>query len=305
MSGTFSFTRLVSSTSLAVGLAVTSLAAPSVVLPTPAFAQDVADQLRRRIIKLERDMQALQREMRATRGSVSTGTRGGTVAPTVAARFEIRMTQLEQSIGKLTGRIEDLDFRIKALAKSQKKFQNDIEFRLSELEKGGGGAGRPAPRARNRATPPTGGTKVASRTPTPAAPTVRLPAGKPVEQYRFARRFLIQRDYARAQAALTAFVKRHPNNRLTSNAYFWLGETYYVQRKYRQAAVAFADGFKRFKAHPKAPDNLYKLGMSLSRLKMRPQACAAFKELRLRYPTAAPDLRRRADTQRRRLGCPA
>ncbi len=306
MSATATFLDKTRPAGLALGLAL-GLGVLTAGTAPPASAQDVADQLRRRIVKLERDIQALQREMRASRGNLSTGTGsgGGKIPPTVAARFEIRMTQLERSIEKLTGRVEDLGFQIKSVQKAQKKFQNDVEFRLSELEKGGGRRGA-APRARRNAAPGgntgnNGGTRVASRT--PAAPTVTLPPGTAVQQYRFARGFLIQREYAKAQSALDAFVKRHPNNRLTSNAYYWLGESYYVQGNYRQAAVAFADGFKKFKAHPKAPDNLYKLGMSLSKMRMRPQACAAFKELRLRYPTAAPDLRRRADGQRRALGC--
>lgn len=313
MSAIANFLHLARSTSVAVGLTAATLVAANVVYTPSAAAQDAADELRRRLVKLERDMSALRREMRATRGSVNTTRSGGNgkMPPTVAARFELRMTQLEQSIGKLTGRIEDLDYRIKALAQTQKKFQNDIEFRLSELEKGGGTGGTSSapPRTRDKATrndASGGNKKVASRTPTPpTAPSVTLPAGKPADQYRFARGFLIERNYAKAEAALQAFVKRHPNNRLTSNAYYWLGETYYAQSNYKQAAVAFADGFKRFKGHSKAPDNLYKLGMSLSKLKMRSQACAAFKELRLRYPTAAPDLRRRADRQRQSLGCPA
>ena len=108
MSATATFLDLTRPAGLAFGL-VLGLGALTATTAPPAAAQDDADQLRRRIVKLERDIQALQREMRATRGNLSTGTSsGGKIPPTVAARFEIRMTQLERSIEKLTGWVEDL-----------------------------------------------------------------------------------------------------------------------------------------------------------------------------------------------------
>ena len=60
-----------------------------------------------------------------------------------------------------------------------------------------------------------------------------------------------QEDYDSAFAHLRAgrflesarafedFIQSYPQNELTDNAYYWLGESYYVKRQYPQALAAF------------------------------------------------------------------
>src|SRR5690606_9666774 len=104
-------------------------------------------------------------------------------------------------------------------------------------------------------------------------------------------------------AALLDFIKRHPNDALTANAYYWLGENYYAQGRFRDAAYQFADGFRKFPTHRKAQDSLFKLGLSFVRQNKTQEACAAFAEYRKRFPTGG--LRREAEAEQRRLRCPA
>src|SRR3546814_2032630 len=69
-----------------------------------------------------------------------------------------------------------------------------------------------------------------------------------------------QRDFAGAETAWKAFVEKHPDHDLAANGLYWLGETYYVQGNYAEAARTFLKGFQRFPDSNKAPDNLFKLG---------------------------------------------
>ena len=39
--------------------------------------------------------------------------------------------------------------------------------------------------------------------------------------------------------AFTKFIKEYPDNKLSSNAYYWLGETFYVRKNYQLAAYNF------------------------------------------------------------------
>src|SRR5262245_30275532 len=74
-------------------------------------------------------------------------------APTAAAAqrgdavyTEDRLNQLQQSITMLTGQIEQLQYRNQQLQQQMQKMQTDYEYRLDQLEKGGGrpgGAPRP------------------------------------------------------------------------------------------------------------------------------------------------------------------
>ena len=84
------------------------------------------------------------------------------------------------------------------------------------------------------------------------------------------------------------FIKNHPDNSLTSNAHYWLGETYYVRGKYGDAAAAFAEGYQKFPKSSKAADNLLKLGMSLGQLNQKKEACLSFAELTTSSPTPRP-----------------
>ncbi len=102
---------------------------------------------------------------------------------------------------------------------------------------------------------------------------------------------------------MSAFIDAHPKHKLTSNAHYWLGETYYVRKQFQQAAYTFADGFQKFPKSPKAADNLLKLGMSPGQLGKKKQACTAFSRLLANFPKADRNLRNRVSREQRRLKC--
>ncbi|MCI0431833.1 MAG: tol-pal system protein YbgF [Rhodospirillales bacterium] len=147
------------------------------------------------------------------------------------------------------------------------------------------------------AAPATAATQLA------ALPPGELPTGSPEEQYQYAWGLLRAQDYAHAEAALRAFVARHPQHTLAGNAQYWLGETYYVRKDYRQAAVAFAEGYQQYPNSAKAPDNLLKLGLALAQIGEKADACEAFAQLDRQFPTAQQSLKDRALRERQRLGC--
>ncbi len=126
----------------------------------------------------------------------------------------------------------------------------------------------------------------------------------PEEQYKHAFGLLSQANYGEAELALRSFVDQNPSDRLAGNAKYWLGETFYVRQDYQQAAVTFAEAYQEYPDSAKAPDNLLKLGMSLSALGSQSDACGTFVELLKRYPDAAATILQRAKQERQRLSCP-
>ena len=128
--------------------------------------------------------------------------------------------------------------------------------------------------------------------------------GTPKSQYDYALSLMLgQQDFAAAERALKAFVEQHPQDDLTGNAQYWLGETYYVRRSYQNAAFAFAEGYQRYPKNRKAPDSLLKLGMSLSRMGKRKEACTAFSRFLSKYTRANDRLKARIDRERRQAKC--
>ncbi len=150
-------------------------------------------------------------------------------------------------------------------------------------------------------------TQQASTTPAAPAPapaaTATLPEGSPEDRYNYARGFLMRRDYAGAEQVLRAFVETYPENALSGNAQYWLGETFYVRNDFGTAARTFADGFQRYPGSSKAPDNLLKLGMSLAALDRTEDACITLDKLASEYPKSSASIKQRAQSERTRLKC--
>jgi tol-pal system protein YbgF len=217
--------------------------------------------------------------------------------PTAAAAqsgyTEDRINQLQQSISLLTGQIEQLQYRNQQLQQQMEKMQADYEFRLDQLEKGRGGGGpRPSPPAGPSSPPPPQAS---------AAPPANAAAGD--QLYHDAFKMLQDGDYPGAEKGFKTFVQRNPQHVLAGNAQYWLGETYYARREYQNAAVAFAEGYKTYKSSPKGPDNLLKLGITLSTMGKKQEACAMFSRFSQDYPRATDLQKRRIDQERQRAGC--
>ena len=132
---------------------------------------------------------------------------------------------------------------------------------------------------------------------------VLLPAGKPKEQYTFALNLLRQTKYGQAKVALTQFIALRPKHPLAGNARYWLGETFYVQADYEQAAQTFFKSYRESPTNAKAPDMLLKLGMSLSRLKKPKEACATFEKLTKDFPSASTRIISAVTRERKRARC--
>jgi tol-pal system protein YbgF len=147
----------------------------------------------------------------------------------------------------------------------------------------------------------------AQQTPPPAATqdpkSIVLPGNNPQEQYDYATGLLQRGAYAEAEIALKAFVAQHPSDALTGNAQYWLGESYYVRSDFKNAAIAFAEGYQKYPKSPKAPDNLLKLGMALGQVGQKDNACTAFRQLGKQFPNASAAIKDRSTRAQQRYGC--
>ncbi|MFM9847097.1 MAG: tol-pal system protein YbgF [Hyphomicrobiaceae bacterium] len=125
--------------------------------------------------------------------------------------------------------------------------------------------------------------------------------GSAKELYETAYGYLLQQDYGAAEVSFEEFLQRYPTDRLAADAQYWLGETLYVQRRYKPAAQAFLKVMQSYQGSAKVPNSLLKLAMTLEQLGQKD--CALFNELETRHPNAAADLKSRARLVRQRVGC--
>jgi tol-pal system protein YbgF len=110
------------------------------------------------------------------------------------------------------------------------------------------------------------------------------PAGGAKALLKRARDSFLARRYGLAEASYKAFLGQYGHDPKAPQAQFELGETYYVQGRYKDAGKAYLKTYKSWPKSSVAPQALLRLGMSLNRLGMRKKACAVWKQLRQRHP---------------------
>ncbi|WP_221250399.1 tol-pal system protein YbgF [Desulfuromonas versatilis] len=145
------------------------------------------------------------------------------------------------------GRIQDLARERDQLREELKLVRDDLglkltalEDRVAKLEQGGGGVAAPA-----------------------AAGAPETPEGI------YARALdLIQRDanYAQGRTLLQDFLQRYPQHSLSVNAMYWVGESYYGEKKYENAILQFQDVIQKYQDHPKVASALLKQGLAFKAL---------------------------------------
>lgn len=128
------------------------------------------------------------------------------------------------------------------------------------------------------------------------------PPATPLNDYDQAVALFRQGQFETAEGSFRTYLQKNPAGRLTPDAIFFLGETYFQRQRHREAAEQYLKLSTDFAKANRAPDGLVKLGMSLNALGAREQACAAFAEVPRKYPAATVAIRG-ADREAKRAHC--
>jgi len=100
----------------------------------------------------------------------------------------------------------------------------------------------------------------------------------------------------RAETALPLFVdfvKAYPNDELTDNASYWIGECYYLMSDYQKALDQFRGVTERFPDKDKAPDAMLKMGFCYEKTGDTSRARETFNTVITTFPdSSAADLAR-------------
>ena len=293
-------------------------------LATAAHAQD-AGSLNDRLDRLERDLTFVQKQVYRNGGSASTDSSGAPAAPATTGQMQVRLAQIEEEIRQIRGLIEQSQFQNKQTANELKKFSDDVDYRLRAIEqKQAAAAVAPAPVAAAtpepepvEAEPKPANYKPEAKEKEAAAET-KTKEEKPKEEkpaltgkdfpnsnahYSYAFKLLNDKKYSEAGASFDAFVKKYPTDPLTSNAFYWLGESQFARNDFTRSADSFRKGFESAPEGQKAPDNLYKLAMSLSQIKRTNEACIVLNQVATKYADSAARTAAKAKEARTTLQC--
>ncbi len=315
---------------LAIGAGLL-LSGPWLLPAAPALAQSARDMMSR-LNRLENEVETLSRSVYKGEAPPP-GAMGGDVSQ---ANTEIRFQQMETEIRNLRGTLEEQSHEIRTLKSQIERMSADMDLRFQDLEKR---ANAPSQSADERgsvyrnpnpinttASDQPGGMGYQQRSPETspavdpydaagssqlgqlgaidsAAGNATDPADPGAANYENAFSLLKNEQYDQAERAFLDFIQQNPGHVLTSNARYWLGETYYVRGNFEQAARAFAEGYQSDPKGAKSPDNLLKLGLSLASLGNQSDACIALGQIGKEFASGAGPVLRRAEQEMSRLGC--
>lgn len=273
--------------------------------PAPAMAQDrELRAMRERVEDLESQLRSITRYLSnnedAPRDYQSAGNAGaGGETSGRLANVEVRIGELRNQLRSLTGQIEETQHQI-----SQLNDRMDRMDRMAETPGQGATSYSPAAGAAVGAAIAQGdgqsGVEGGDIIPGPAEP---LPTGEPTDVYNAALAKLRQDNFPAAAQGFNDFILQFPDNELTPNAQYWLGEAYYAQASYSEAARAFLTAYTKYPESSKASGALLKLGISLGQLDQKDDACAALREFGQKYPGASSIEINRAKVARQDLNC--
>jgi tol-pal system protein YbgF len=138
---------------------------------------------------------------------------------------------------------------------------------------------------------------------TGAIAAVAPPSDSPKDMYDLAYGYVLRKDYALAEDGFRNFLRKHPSDRLASDANYWLGESLFQRQRYQDAAESFLNVTTKYETTGKAPDALLRLGQSLAALGHKEAACAALGEIGRKYPRASASVKQGVEREQKRVHC--
>jgi tol-pal system protein YbgF len=193
-----------------------------------------------------------------------------------------QLEKLQGDVQQLRGEIEVQNHQLEDMQRRQKELYLDIDRRLQQVETGqppGAAAVAPVlaipegsapppvtepppPASTYQPPAPSSLPPVAEPPPVAPAPPPAAPANTAEQQadYEKALAVLRQGRYVEAATAFNQFLEKYPGSGYSDNAYYWLGETYYVTRDFDRALAAFNKLVGNYPQSPKLPGARLKIG---------------------------------------------
>ncbi len=269
--------------------------------PLPAAAQMDSREgiaLQNQILELRRDLDAIRRGGGVAAAPMPVPSRGGGGAPQeLLQQLLARVGELEEQVRQLRGQLDVAQNSNRRLSEDVEKLRGDMDFRLQQLE---GGGGRAAP-----ARPQQGPAAAQAPAPQPQAPAASPPPTGPRTAERAiseGQTALGRQDYAAAEAAAREVLQGRPGPR-AQDANLLLGEALLGRRQFQNAALAFNDAYNVNRRSSRAPEALLGLANSFQGFGARREACDTLDQLRSEYTQISGALAQRVADSRRRAQC--
>ena len=187
------------------------------------------------------------------------------------ATLVAKVDQIEEKMNNNQGTVEQTNYRIDRLVQQLTQAQRDVEELKASMN-------------RSTAPPPgdTGGTAPLSEV------TVSPPVSgeDPMKIYQAAYRDYQRGNFDLAIAGFRDFLTRMPSSDLADNAAYWIGESLFSQKKYREAIEQFDVVVNSYARSDKVPGSLLKKGYAYITLGERAQGIVQLQYVVHEHPSS-------------------
>lgn len=180
-----------------------------------------------------------------------------------------QIQQLQQEVRNLHGQVDTLKYQLKQNEQGQRDLYQNLDKRLSKLEGGGADNGQGG----NGNAGNDDGSNADVSSDVQAA-------------YMDGFNKLKNGQYGAAVTSFKSFVSQNPETSLTDNAWYWLGEAYYVQQNLSESQKAFETVVNRFANSAKVPASLYKIALIQTSQNKNDNAKATLQRIISQYPNS-------------------
>ncbi len=148
--------------------------------------------------------------------------------------------------------------------------------------------GQPASTGTEPITVPGYEPPVAAVEPVVSDPPVTTPGAtvgvSPVSLYRRGHEFLEKKQFSEARKVFQRFLREFGDHTYAGNAQYWLAETYYAEKNYEDAILAYEDVIRKFKGSDKVPGAMLKQGFSFLGLRDTRTGTVLLESVIRKYP---------------------
>jgi tol-pal system protein YbgF len=162
------------------------------------------------------------------------------------ATLVTKVNDIEERIQTTQGNVEDNTHRLDQVAQQVTRAQRDLDDLKSQIAA-----------ARAEVAPPSGGGGPAGEMTVPAQ---AIPTVDPMETYQAAYRDYQRGNFDLAIDGFRDFLGSNANADLADNAAYWIGESLFSQKKYREAIEQFDAVVNKYPKSDKVPGALLKKG---------------------------------------------
>ncbi|SFM75037.1 tol-pal system protein YbgF [Thermodesulforhabdus norvegica] len=192
-----------------------------------------------------------------------------------------RLAMLEQRVGELEKKVQNTEEERKAKADLMARLDNlqlqmgRMEGRLQELE-----------HKIEKGQMPVTTSPVIARPPEPARQ--ETPSMSPEEAlYSEALKAFQQKNYSLSEEKFKQFADNYPDSSLADNAFFWLGEIYFIRGNYLKAIEYYQQVIDKYPKGNKVASSLYKQAKAWEALGDRTAARILYEKVIEKAPNSA------------------